>query len=140
MSTQGDSPLRSLIAAAQGTDYRSFDSLSAARLDPDGVVILEGDDGGQIYVVARAIDVACSENTLAELLCDIDVREWPGNDSGSARVCFEQQPIGSGVAGGMGGGVVSDGVWVHPRLRALEEAICEVLRGKRAHLAARSHP
>ena len=131
---KGDSPMRSLIAEAEGTDYRSFDSLSAARLDPNGVVILEGDDGGQIYVVVRAIDVACSEDTLHQLLCDIDVREWPGNDLNSARVCFEQRPIGSGVAGGMGGGVVSDGVWVHPRLRALEETICEVLRGKRARL------
>ncbi len=49
-----DSPLRSLMAEATGSTYRSFATLADAKADPDGAVILEGDDGGQIYIVAPA--------------------------------------------------------------------------------------
>lgn len=134
MTRDKESLLRSLMAEAAGTDYGSFGSLAEARADPDGVVILEGDMGGQIYLVVRAIQVACSEDALEQLLRDLDAREWPRNDADMARVCFERKPIGGPVAGGMGGGVVTEGVWVHPRLRALEQDIAEVLSGKRVRL------
>ena len=35
------------MAEAVGADYRSFASLVEAQRDPNGVVILEGDDGGR---------------------------------------------------------------------------------------------
>jgi hypothetical protein len=129
-----DSPLRSLIANAHGVEYCTFASLSEAQRDPDGVVILQGDDGGQIYVVARASAVACSEEALCRLLRDIDEREWPGNDWNSSRVCFERHSVGAVVAGGMGGGLVTLEPWVHPRLESLKPAIVGVLFGKKRYL------
>ena len=34
-----------------------------------------------------------------------------------ARIIYERRAVGSAIAGGMGGGSVSESVWVHPRLR-----------------------
>jgi hypothetical protein len=108
--------------------------LSEAQRDPDGVVVLEGDDGGQIYVVVRASDVACSEEALWRLLRDIDEKEWPDNAWDSFRVCFERHPIGEVIAGGMGGGLVTLEPWVHPRLEPIKTAIIGVLLGKKRYL------
>jgi len=127
-----ESGVRRLIADAIGGEYRALPSLADAKAYEDGVVVLEGDYGGQIYVVARATGVCCSEDTLADLLLAIDNREW--NDPDGARVYYERHTTGSSLAGGMGGGVVTDKVWVHPRLDSLESAIVEVLAGRRPRL------
>ena len=74
------SELRALMAQAAGQTYRSFESLAAAQQHPHGAVILEGDDGGQIYVVIAASKVLCSERQLEQLLRDLDSIAWPGND------------------------------------------------------------
>ena len=68
------------MALAEGRSYVAFASLAEAKADPDGVVILEGDDGGQIYVVARAEDVSCSPAALDQLLRDLDLINWEGNE------------------------------------------------------------
>jgi len=128
------SSMRGVMADAEGIDHPTFDSLSEAQSDPRGTVVLEGDDGGQIYVVARASKVTCSEETLLQLLRDIDAREWPSNSPDMAHLCFEAKEIGEGVAGGMGGGLVQEHPWVHTRLKFLETAICDVLSGKRLRL------
>lgn len=128
---KGESPLRRMMADAEGDEYRAFSSLADAQRSPNGIVVLEGDDGGQIYLVARASDVACSEATLWQLLLDIDAREWPNNDANMTRICFEERQIGEGISGGMGGGVVTEKPWVHPRLQSFYDSICAVLSGKR---------
>jgi hypothetical protein len=55
-------------------------------------------------------------------------------------VYFEHLPVGSGVAGGTGGGIVIDGVWVNPtfeRHRAADEdvslvsALTDLVLGRR---------
>src|ERR1051326_5713566 len=122
-----DSPLRRLIAEAHGVEHHTFATLSEAQRDVDGVVVLEGDDGGQIYVVVRASDVKCSEEGLRRLLRDIDEREWPGNAWDMSRVCFERHRTGEVIGGGMGGGLVTLEPWVHPRLEPLKSAIVGVL-------------
>ena len=111
-----ESALRKLMALAEGRPYVAFASLAETKADPDGVVILEGDDGGQIYVVARAEQVSCSPAALDQLLRDLDLINWEGNEEDSARVVFERKAIGTGIAGGMGGAVVTRDVWVHPTL------------------------
>lgn len=134
------SPLRSLIGEATGSGYTSFDSLSEARRDPQGVVILEGDDGGQIYAVAPARLVTCTEEILQQLLVDLDEICWPGNDPGMRHLVYERLPEGEFVAGGMGGGEVTRGVWVHSRLDeiGLADEIRTVLTGSQERLRAES--
>jgi hypothetical protein len=110
-------------------------SLAGARAAPDGVVILEGDWGGQIYVVAPASRVSCDEAALARLLRAIDAIAWPGSEAQSATIRYERLRPGETVPGGMGGGRVLEGAWIHDELAPQAQAIREVLAGRRAHLA-----
>ena len=129
-----ESPLRRLMSDSGGAPLESFADLASAQADPLGVVVLEGDEGGQIYVVARAVQVLCSQPTLHQLLADIDSEQW--NDPSSARLTFERQPPGALVAGGMGGGRATEGIWVHDELHSLAAAIEAVLHGHRQRLRA----
>lgn len=93
---------------------------SGAKRDPQGIVVFEGDYGGQIYLVARA----------ALLLSELDSMAW--DDPDGARVYFESLPTGSEVAGGMGGGLVTSDLWLHPKLNVEEHAVRRVLSGQSA--------
>jgi hypothetical protein len=130
--------VRRLISDATGEPYVALSTLAEAKAAPDGVVILEGDYGGQIYVVARAIHVQCSDRSLQQLLSDLDKREWC--DPEGAYIYFERRAVGEGVAGGMGGGEVTERVWVHPRLSALASMIEDVLLGRRSVLGEDEQP
>jgi hypothetical protein len=125
------SPLRSMMAEASGSIYTAIETLVAAREHPGSVVIFEGDDGGTIYLTILAREVACDERALGQLLIDIDAMCW--SDSSMARIVYEVVPAGAAVAGGMGGGRVIDGLWLHPRVEALgmRENIQQVLHGRR---------
>lgn len=123
-----------MMADASSEPYVAFRTLVEAQAHPEGVVILEGDYGGQIYVAARAASVGCSEEALAGLLAELDSQSWK-NPVG-AKVLYEALEIGEGVPGGMGGGEVRERVWIHDRLRWLEDHIVAVLEGRsdRVHL------
>src|SRR5438552_11511903 len=97
-----ESGVRRMVADARGPPYQALRSLGEAQAALDGVVVMEGDYGGQIYLTCPARLVKCDPGTLEQLLADLDGMAW--RDSDGARVFFERQPIGSGVAGGMGGG------------------------------------
>jgi hypothetical protein len=127
-------PLASFLAEASGNSYQPLSTLVEAKKYNDGILILQGDDGGQIYVVARAADVKCSVETLKQLLIDLDEIAWPGNDANSRRIYYERRPIGSGIAGGMGGGFVSATPWIHEKLAKLVLSILAVLRGERTRI------
>ena len=125
-----ESGVRSLIAESRGESYRPLRTLAEAKAVQDGVVVFEGDDGGQIYAVVPAQLVECPEEKLEKLLIDLDSREW--DDPGSRRVFYERHPIGTPIFGGMGGGLVTDGVWVHPNLKHFQHAIEAVITGRAA--------
>ena len=128
-----ESGVRRLVSNAHSVPYYALHSLEEAKSLPDGVVILEGDDGGQIYVVCRASLVKCPEEVLGQLLRDLDDIAWPGNDPNMAKVLYERHPVGAGIAGGMGGAVVTKDIWIHDefiKLR-LDAVIREVISGRR---------
>jgi hypothetical protein len=75
---------------------------------------MEGDYGGSIYLTCPARLVHCDEPTLRQLLHDLDKHDW--NDLDGVGLYYEVAPVGSGVTGGTGGGVVTDGLWLHPDL------------------------
>lgn len=126
--------LRRMMADAAGEPYAAWETLAEARRDPYAVAILQGDDGGQLYVVVPVRYVRCSENALRQLLTDLDRLEW--NAPSAAAVRFEEHAVGTGVGGGMGGAVVKDGLWVHGTLRALglEGHIEQVISGNATRL------
>jgi len=119
------------MSSTQAPPYQPLGSLAEARDVPDGVVVLEGDYGGQIYVVAPALRVECSEGALLLLLRDLDEIAWPGIDADASDLRFERLPAGSSVPGGMGGGRAEDDVWIHPDLARHADAIRDVLAGRR---------
>jgi hypothetical protein len=119
------------MSSSDAPPYQPLRSLAEARETADGVVILEGDYGGQIYVVAPASSVECSEGTLLRLLRDLDEIAWPGSERDASQMRFERLSGGSKVPGGMGGGRVEDDVWIHPELARRTAEIREVLAGRR---------
>src|SRR5689334_19711825 len=111
------SQVRSMMAEASENAYTAFTTLAAAREHSGSVVIFEGDYGGTIYLTIPVREVVCGETALKQLLFDIDAMYW--SDPHGARVLYEVVPAGAGVAGGMGGGQVVDGLWLHPKIAAL---------------------
>lgn len=114
-------------------DTSSLPGLAEAQAHEAGTVVLFGDDGGQVYLVARANQIRCSESSLQQLLRDIDAIEWPGNSPDMAGIDYGSHSVGDGIPGGMGGGQVTAGTWIHPDLEAqgLDELILRVLSGQR---------
>ena len=125
-----------MMAEAAAVPYRAFASLEEAARAPDGFVIFEGDDGGQIYLVAPAGAVQCGEDALIQLLADLDQLSWA--DSSAAAIVYERHAVGDGIAGGMGGAVARAEPWLHPELRRLgiEEQVLDVLSARQDRLSA----
>jgi len=128
-----ESPVRSIL---EGSNYVSLAGLAEARQHADACLIMEGDYGGTIYLTSPISIVECDEPTLCQLLLELDDMYW--GDPDGAQICFELRPVGSAVAGGMGGGVVQSGIWMHANLEELRigKEIEEVLRGTRARFDA----
>ena len=76
--------------------------------------------------------VQCDQTWL-EACCVLDAIVWPGNDSNMASVRFEGHPAGSGIPGGMGGGLVSPDGWVHEEFvgLGLAEQIRDVVESRK---------
>jgi hypothetical protein len=132
-----ESAVRRLAADAAGVPYRALRSLSDAQSFEDGVVVFEGDLGGQVYAVFPAHEVRCSEDALRELLADLDARARSSPVPGDADLYFERHPMGSAIAGGAGGGVVLPGGWVNDEFvqAGLDRDILDVVSGRRPRLA-----
>jgi hypothetical protein len=129
-----ESAVRRLVADAQGERYEALRSLDEAREVPDAVVVMEGDYGGSIYLTCPVRHVRCDEPTLQQLLRDLDDRDW--KDPEGTGLYYERARVGSGIAGGTGGGVVADGVWLHPELKKLGLAsrVEAVIAGERERI------
>ena len=132
-------PVGRLVADAHGESYDAFRSLDDAKNADEAVVVMQGDYGGSIYLTCQVRLVLCDESTLRQLLFELDTLYW--NDPDGAGLYFERVPVGVGIAGGTGGGVVTERVWIHPDIEAQGEGVREavelVLFGRRASLSMR---
>jgi hypothetical protein len=121
-----------LAADAAGAGYRALRTLAEAREVDDGVVVVEGDLGGQIYAVFPAALVGCDEERLTTLARDIDRWARPAAGGEGAAVYFERHRPGAIIGGGAGGGVVLPGGWVHDELvqAGVEHEVVDVVAGR----------
>ena len=107
-----------------------YPSLEEAKKDPDAFVVMKGDWGGQIYLTCPARLVKCYEAALKKMLTKIDEVEWVCNGGGGTALYFERVKTG-GIGGGMGGGAVREGLWVHNKINPeLVRLIRQVISGE----------
>jgi hypothetical protein len=130
-----ESAVRAIMAEPRGQPYISYRTLAEARSAEAATVILEGDYGGQIYLTAPIQHVGCSEARLTLLANELELLCWSRTNKGE-RVVFEPGLPGCRVGGGMGGGLVIDGVWTHEEIRqlGLAELVTDILAGRRDDL------
>jgi len=125
-----ESPVRRMMADAHGTPFHPLRTFDEARQHDDGVAILQGDWGGQIYAVIPARMIRCPIDTLQKLLLDLDTLAWSCNENEGASIYYERKPVGTGVAGGMGGGASTGDLWIHPEFDEIAERIRRVIGGE----------
>ncbi|WP_106181292.1 hypothetical protein [Prauserella shujinwangii] len=127
---------RSFLAEALGTEYVWYPTLAEAARDPNAAVVLSGDYGGTIFLTAPVRLVGCDLGALRTLVSDLDAVSWMSGDPTIATVAIERHPGGTGVLGGDGGGLVTDGVWVHPRRvpEEIHDQARDVVLGRRARI------
>lgn len=131
-----ESAVRSFMGGPEGAPYRSFRTLAEARAAPTAALVLEGDHGGQILATCPVRLIGCSDARVHRL--SVELQELCWNEPYGAGVHLEPLGPGDGVAGGMGGGIVTDGLWLHEELEQLgmRDAIEAVLAGRTEELAA----
>jgi len=91
------------------------------------------DAHGGTYEALRTL----GEAKAALAIYDLDTISWPTNGHEGCGMYFERQPTGSGIAGGMGGGELRPGPWIHVEFEklGLADAIRDVLAGRRDPIA-----
>jgi hypothetical protein len=126
------SGVRYLVNHAHGTEYNPLRDYEAAKESEKGCVIFEGDYGGQIFLTCPMKYINCSHETLTRLLKDIDKICWDCNDGEGCDVFYEDYEVGDGVWGGMGGGIVINGLWIHPDIEeVIASEIAMIISGKK---------
>lgn len=109
-----ESSLRKMYNESNDIPYQDLKNLTEAKKHIDSVMIFEGDYGGIIYLTCPIRFVKCNEEELNQLLEFIDRNYW--NDLDGARIYYELIEDNQGVAGGMNGGEVINGIWIHPEI------------------------
>jgi len=95
-------------------DFLPIASFNEAKQDPWSYAVMHGDEGGQIYLTVPLSRIGASEEELEHLLQTIDTQLW--NDPRGRSLYYEHGSVGQEISGGMGGGVLTDGLWLHPAL------------------------
>jgi len=96
----------------------------------NGAVIMEGDWGGQIYLSCPMKYVKCDKKTIIKLLIELDKLAWPCNEDDGTGLKFCRANPGTGIIGGMGGGVVLDELWINDEFEKIKPEIQRVLNGE----------
>ncbi len=137
-----------------GTQKQDFSSLSEAQKSDNGYVVLEGHNGGLVYLVVPASQVKCSEDILINLLFDLADITFTGNPSvlsqepvgregfddpgNDCDILYVTASLGDHVSGSIEHyGIATDGLHLHKSLlkhRGLEENIRAVLSGQKKRI------
>ena len=100
------SPVRHMINESLGEQNQEFiRNFQLAKKTNNSFVIMEGDWGGQIYLVCPMSMVECDESVLKSLLMDLDKIAW--DDAEGIGIYYEIHKVGEVIGGGMGGGLAT---------------------------------
>ena len=113
---------------------RILKSLADAQKTPNAVVVMEGDYGGQIYLICPVAVLECNHETLKLLLEDLGALAWGDGE----KIYYEALPLGASVSGGMGGGLVLDHVWLHQDFQEmkLRPEVEQIIAGLKPRLSS----
>ncbi|MEK7554836.1 MAG: hypothetical protein AAB518_02540 [Patescibacteria group bacterium] len=125
-NSEHESPLRKLFSKAHNQKFEPLEGFDEAKKYDDGYLIMEGDDGGQIYLSIPAKLITIPEVNCQKLLEAIDGAIW--GDLEMARICYERIEINQGIVGGMGGGMATSSLWLHNNLEVARKEINLFLR------------
>ena len=106
-------------------------SLSEAREYSDAFVMLSGDYGGQIYVIAPVNLVCCAEGALQQLLVDIDWIAWD-DVGGDTNISYMRLAADHKIASLTKDKASINGIWLHSEfmeIPGLADEIRAVLSG-----------
>jgi hypothetical protein len=132
----GISPVRYMMNEAFETNIEFLKGYEEARNTKGSVVILEGDWGGQIYLVCPMELIKCECEILELLLNDLDSIAWKCNDGEGKGIYYEVRSVGEGISGGMGGGNVESALWIHDEFKGkdIEDEIRKVIFGEKKRI------
>lgn len=125
------SDVRYMMHKAHGVEFKPLMDYKRAKEEKHGCVIIEGDYGGQVYLTCPMKYVRCSHEALLQLSSDLDSIYW--DDEEGCKVYYEAYKPPHGIFGGMGGGVLINGLWVHPEFEdiGIKERVWEVIKGNK---------
>lgn len=105
-----------MLTKANGLEYKPLNTLEEARNTTNAVVVLDGDYGGQVYATCpiKHLKPEITHAQLEAVCKQVSALEWEQEDDW--QVSYQIKEVGQGVWGGMGGGRVIDGLWMHPKL------------------------
>ena len=100
--------------------FKSYSDLETAKSDPNAYVVMEGDWGGQIYLTCPVKYIVCDEALLKKLLIKLDQICWKCNGGDGNGIRYETFNSGDIVPGGMDGGLIQDGLWIHSKIDEMD--------------------
>ena len=91
-----------------------YTKLDDAIHDPNALLTMTADDGGTVMLTVPLALVDCSTGALRQLALDLDSIIWSNNDPTMVALYVEPAPADHSIPGGMGGGAVTEKLWLHP--------------------------
>ncbi|MBC7544293.1 MAG: GNAT family N-acetyltransferase [Candidatus Sericytochromatia bacterium] len=144
--TVSDSDMAAMVLADSGTAER-LASFGEAQRHPHGAIILRSTMKDLPYVVCHGAMVACSEETLWQLLSDLDHIICCDSDDAMPELLSGDRLSDGGPSGGAVLhceilALAAGGMWVHPdfQARGVAEAIIAVIEGKQLRLGPTEVP
>ncbi len=122
--------LRTIFSETGKLNFRPLKSFELAQKVENSYLIVEGDYGGQIFFIAPVAVIKCSKKVLGELIIKLNEISWHTKAGAGVSVYLEVLRVGSRIPGGMGGGRVLKGIWIHSEFNRLKNKIIAVINGK----------
>lgn len=102
----------SIVRFSNTTADYCYLTFEEAKVATDSYVVMEGDWGGQHYIICPMRLIKCTEEALLQLLKDIDEVEWPCNKGDGIDIVFQRLYADTTYISSCNGASILDGPWI----------------------------